>query len=225
MKPVSIKAYREKEVRKLFNERHDLYQKHIDLGYKKLDKPIRHGWYKELVLMPQLERYKFKPEIEEIYKKLDIRFWGRTKAIAQEKWDKSQSNYLIYKNVPTLSPRSYRKLSEKAKRHCTSFVYMVDKKRCIRYYVRIPRHAYKVKFKRAYTTHSKIIDPAIMERLDLIEQQLNKHGWYGITPYGSFNYKYKWETVGTKKERKRQRRKLNSHRYTSMEEVKEKLIY
>ena len=219
MKPVSIKEYRKKEVRKLYKEVRQLHQKHADLGYRKLEKPIRHGWYKELILLPQLERYKFKPEIEEIVTKLNRRIWGRTKEKVQEKWDRSQSNHLIYKNIPTLSPRSYRKLSEKAKRHCTPFVFIADKKRRQRYYVRIPKHAYRLKFTRAYTTHSKIIDPNIMERLDLIDQQLNKNGWYGVTPNGRFSYKCRWEVEDIKKDRKQTKSELKKYKYASLSEV------
>ncbi len=223
MKPVSIKDYRKKEVRRLNKERRQLYQKHFDLGYRKLEKPIRHGWYKELVILPQIERYKFKPEIEEIVKKLDRYVWGRTKEEAQKKWDKLQSNHLIFRNIPTLSPKSYRKLSEKAKRHCTAFTFIVDKKRYHRYYVRIPKHAFKVKYKRAYTTHSKIIDPNIMERLDLIEQQLNKPGWYGVTPDGSFSYKCRWNVDNTKKKRKQTKSTLLKYKNASLREAQNEL--
>ena len=174
-------------------------------------------------LSPQLERYKFKPAIEEIVKKLDRCFWGRTKGAAQKKWDCQQSKHLIYNNIPTLSPKGYRSLSEKAKRHCTPFVFIVDKKRRQRYYVRIPKHAFKIKFTRAYTTHSKIIDPNIMERLDLIEQQFNKLGWYGITTDGYFSYKCRWKVDKVKLNRKHTRSTLQKHKYTSLMEVENEL--
>ncbi len=219
MKPASIKEHRKKEVRSLLKESWSLYRKLKDLGYKKLEKPIRHGWYIELRLMPQLERYKCQPEIEEIVQKLNRSYWGKTKEQAQKRWDTAESEHLIYRGIPTLSHKSYSKLSEKAKRYCTAFFFKANKKTRRRYYVRIPKHAHKIKFKRAYTTHSKIIDPSIIERLDLIDQQLIKKGWYGIsytTRYGSSS---RWEIDDTIKDRRKTRMSLGKFKHTSLNEL------
>jgi hypothetical protein len=78
MKPISIKEIKEKEVRRLHKEWRELSRKAHDLGYKKIEKPIRNGWFKELVLLDKLERYKSKPQIEEIVEKLNRSVWGRT---------------------------------------------------------------------------------------------------------------------------------------------------
>ena len=209
MKPISIKEIREKEVRRLQKERLQLWQEAHDLGYKKLEKPIRNGWFKELVLLDKLERYKCKPEIEEIAKKLDNQVWGRTKDEAQKRWDAQQSKHLIYRDVPTLSPKSYSKLSDKAKKHCTVFQYRCNKKWRKRYYVRIPKHTYKIKFVRAYTTHSKIIDPEIESKLDLIEQQFMKKGWIGIANRNN-SWKNDWGVNPTKIERITTKRRLKN---------------
>lgn len=219
-KRTSVKEYRKKEVRRLLKESTLLYKKLRALGYRKLDKPIRHGWYKELQLTPQLERYKFKPEIEEIVRKLERKVWARTKEEAEKRWNDQVSKHMIYRNVPTLSPKSYRKLSEKAKRHCSVFVFYEKKKLRRRYYVKIPKQGYVIKFSRAYFTHSKIIDPAIIERLDLIDQQLIKKGWYGINN-AIYSYKCRWETEDIIKDRKRNRTLLKKYKNTSLAEVED----
>lgn len=220
MKPNSIKGLRKKEVQKLVKERQTLYKQTVALGYRELEKPIRHGWYIELKLMPQLERYKCKPEIEEIVAKLDRHYWGRTKEEAQKKWKRAESEYMIYKNIPTLSARSFKKLSDKAKKYCTLFSYRNKYKEVRRrYYVRIPKHAHKIKFVRAYTTHSKIIDPNIEERLDLIDQHLLKKGWYGIID-SLYPYTNRWEIHNTIKDRKKAKIKLGEYKYTPIETIK-----
>lgn len=224
MKPVSIKGYRKKEVRKLFKEKRRLCQESWDLGYRKLDKPIRHGWYKEMALTPQLERYKCKPEIEEIAQKFSITIWGRTKEEAEKKWNDCRSKHLIYNGIPTLSPKSYRKLSEKAQRYCTVFFFKCEKKWRRRYYVRIPKLAYKIKFSRAYVTHSKIIDPAIEERLDLIEQQFLKAGWYEAASI-HFSYRCRWQIDKIKKDRKNCRSTLRQYKNASLQEAENELIW
>jgi hypothetical protein len=219
MKPDSIKGIRRKEVRKLIKERQALYDQQRALGYRKLEKPIRHGWYIELKLLPQLDRYKCKPEIEEIVEKLNRHYWGRTKEAAQKKWDSAESVHLIYRDIPTLSPKTYNKLSDKAKKFCTPFSYRIRNGIRKRYYVRIPKHAHKIKFNRAYTTHSKIIDPSIEERLDIIEQQLLKQGWYGIID-SFFPYKNRWSVADNIKNRKQTNIQLRAYKYASLTEFK-----
>lgn len=219
MKPASIKEYRKKEARKLLKEQKQLYEQHIALGYRELDKPIRHGWYIELRLMPQLERYKCQPQIEEIVEKLSRQYWGRTKDEAQKKWNMAESKHLIFRGIPTLSHKSYSKLTEKAKRFCTAYFFKENKKIRRRYYVRIPKHAHKIKFKRAYSTHSKIIDPLIEERLDLIDQHFMKKGWYGIV-YGSRFYRCRWQLDETIKDRKKTKISLGQYKHISINELK-----
>lgn len=224
MKPISIKEIREKKVRRLHKEWREISRKKHELGYKKIEKPIRNGWFKELVLLEKLERYKCQPEIEEIAKKLKISVWGRTKEQAQKKWDGEQSKSLIYRDIPTLSPKSYGKLSEKAKKHCTVFEFRCNKKTRKRYYVRIPKHTYKIKFIRAYTTHSKVIDPELESRDDLIQQQLQKNGWYEIANRDN-SYKDNWGINPTKIDRIKTKRKLNKYNYFSFEEIENNLLW
>ncbi|MFT5819538.1 MAG: hypothetical protein ACI8ZM_000763 [Crocinitomix sp.] len=219
MKPASIKEYRKKEARLLLKERSLLYKKHRDLGYRELEKPIRHGWYIELKLLPQLERYKCQPQIEEIVEKLSRHYWGATKEEVQKKWNGAESKHLIYRGIPTLSHRSYSKLTEKAKRFCTAFFFKEDKKVRRRYYVRIPKHAHKIKFIRAYTTHSKIIDPLIEQRLDLIEQHLMKNGWFGIAYTSRFS-RCRWQLDETIKDRRKTKVALEKYKHTTINELK-----
>ena len=50
MKPVNIKETRQKEVRRLQHRQWDLWKQQRELGYIELKHPIRHGWYKEIII-------------------------------------------------------------------------------------------------------------------------------------------------------------------------------
>ena len=49
MKPAHIKEQRQKHIRKIEKRLRHISQEISDLGYHKLDKPIRSGWFKETV--------------------------------------------------------------------------------------------------------------------------------------------------------------------------------
>ena len=192
MKPKHIKEQRLKLVRQNWKKSRELWEAEKALGYKKLEPPIRHGWFKEIVIVRKIERYRNKEAIIELYEKLHNSFWGRTKEDADKVWLRSTSEYLIHKGLPTISRRQYNKLSFKAQCLCTPFKYLTYRKKWkLRFYVRIPKGAYRIKYTRAYITHSKQIDPVIKSASALLEQQLLKPGVYEadkrLDPY---KYKY-----------------------------------
>lgn len=179
MKPRHIKEQRQKVIRNIRKRQRVIYQEIRELGYKKLDEPIRHGWFKEIVLTENVERYKNKKHILELYDCIEKSFWGRTKEEADRQWFHQISKFLIYRNFPTISKKQFNRLTYKAQAMCTIYSYRdVNKRLKKRFYVRIPKGAYKIKYTRAYITHSKRIDPALESELDLLEQQLFKKGFY-----------------------------------------------
>ena len=208
MKPQHIKSKRRKEVRQLFNELDRIRDEKKALGYAKLEKPIRHGWYKEMVLTENIERYKNQDAMLEIYKVLNRSFWGRTKQHCDKEWNAQISIHLIYRGLPTISKKQFNRLSLKAQKLCTVFKYREEKSKKVRYrfYVRIPKNAYRIRYQRAYVTHTKIIDPALESRGDLIWQAFKKSKYYAIYSEG---YCYKeWRTTDFKKEKLRTKREL-----------------
>ncbi len=179
MKPKHIKEKREEEVRRIWKRRSEVWKEIRALGYIELIKPIRHGWFKEIVITHKIESYKNKAAILEVYDKIEKFFWGRTKEAAQKKWLQQTSKHLIYKDFPTISKRQFNKLSFKAQCLCTPFYYRDEcKKLKLRFYIRIPKGSYRVKYTRAYITHSKRIDPILESEAALLEQQLLKRGYY-----------------------------------------------
>ncbi|MDC8002924.1 hypothetical protein POV27_02560 [Aureisphaera galaxeae] len=201
MKPGHIKEQRAKELRRIRKRQREIWKERRELGYIKLEKPIRHGWFKELVLTPRLDRYKHKNEILEIYGKLTKKFWGRTKGETDKKWSQTTSKYFFYKEIPTISMWQYVRLSEDAQLLCVPFRYYTEKKRLrIRFYINIPKGVYKIKYTRAYITHTKRIDPALESEMALLYQQELKSGYYELDKKGYKYYndwKY-WEALDEK---------------------------
>ncbi|NQX84833.1 MAG: hypothetical protein HRT67_02830 [Flavobacteriaceae bacterium] len=110
------------------------------MGYIELKKPIRHGWFKEIIITHKVERYKNKAAILEVYDKIEKIFWGRTKEEAQKKWLHQTSKHLIYKDFPTTSKRQFNKLSFRAQCMYTPFYYKNERKKLkLRFYIRISK--------------------------------------------------------------------------------------
>lgn len=216
MRPAHIKEQRQKEVRRIHKERRAISDEIYDLPLIKLDKPVRHGWYKEIVLTENLDRYKTQEAVEQIFKILNTYFWGRTKKECEKHWDKQRSEYFIYREVPTISKKQFNKLSAKAQVLCTPFQYREDKKLKVRFYVRIPVNAYRVKFTRAYNTHRKLLDPNLESRLVVLENYLLSPGIYEAEQ-ATFRSSWKcdWNKRETKISRINTRQKLGRYNNTS----------
>ena len=164
MKPAHIREHRLKEIRRIHMRQQEIWAEQRALGYKKLERPIRHGWFKEIVITRRIERYRHCDSLLEVFAKLEKQFWGRTKEEADQKWRHSTAQYSIHRDLPTLSRKQYNQLSERAQALCVGFqFYTLKKKQRTRYYVNIPKGTYKIKFTRAYVTHTRRIDP-VLER-------------------------------------------------------------
>lgn len=226
MKPVHIKERRRKEIRQVWLDIRANWKKQRALGYKKLTQPIRHGWYKEIIITSNVERYKNEQYILEVFEKIKKLYWGRNKKECEKHWDKQTSNSFIYLNFPTISKKQYQKLSVKAQKLCAPFNYREHKKWRTRYYIRIPKNAYKIKYTRAYITHVKIIDPCLISEESLLWHKLKKKGYYEINEKWSYTRASKrnnWETPKTRKNRHQVKQKLAQIKYTSLRSIKDEL--
>lgn len=204
MKIKHIKEQRQKEVRRIRKRLREIYKEIFNLGYIQLDKPIRHGWFKEIVITQNVTRYKNESYILELYEMIEKIFWGRTKEEADKNWFQQTSKHLIYRDFPTISRKQFNKLSDKAQQLCTPFQYKNEnKKLSIRFYIRIPKGAYRIKYTKAYVTHRKRIAPTLKSESDLLNYQLIKKGYYNIGRYpweNGWNEKSRNERLKTKKQ-------------------------
>lgn len=216
MRPANIKHQRQKEARIINKEIRFIRDEIRKLPLIELDKPVRHGWYKEIVLTKNLERYKSQKAVEEIFEILNTYFWGRTKSECEKRWNCQRSKHFIYRDVPTISKKQFNKLSVKAQQLCTSFQYRECKKLKVRFYVRIPHNAYRIKFTRAYNTHRKLLDPNLESRLDVLDQRLLSPGIFEANrANNSWNWRSYWEMNETKRSRIESKRELRKYQNTS----------
>ncbi|WP_103068209.1 hypothetical protein [Aquimarina sediminis] len=210
MKPAHNKGQKQKEIRRIRKRQRQIWKEQRELGYIKLDKPIRHGWFKELVITENIERYKNQKYILEIHDCLPKSYWGRSKEEADRKWKAETSKYLINKDIPTLSRRRYNQLNDGAKRLCVPFNYYTEKKKLrLRFYVNLPQNTYKIKFTKAYVTHSKRIDPILESEDALLEQKLLKNEYYKISQKGN-GWKDYWQISKYRKEKLKMKKELRS---------------
>ncbi len=208
MKSKHIKCIRQKEIRRIHKRQREIWAAKCALGHIELHKPIRYGWYKEITITHRVENYKNQAAIREVYDKIEKLFWGRTKEEAARKWRQETSKYLISKDLPTISRKQHNRLSYKAKKLCVPFYHMVESKKLkLRYYVKIPKGAYRIKFTRAYITHSKRIDPKLESEGDLLVQKLSKNGYYEANEKLD-NWKDWWKVEEAKKRDRAIKQKL-----------------
>ncbi len=225
MKPAHIKEQRRKTVRNIRKRQRAIYQEIKELGYKKLEEPIRHGWFKEIVLTENIERYKNKIYIQELYDCIEKSFWGRTKEEADKQWFCQISKFLIYRDFPTISKKQFNRLTYKAQAMCTIYSYRDENKKLRkRFYVRIPKGTYRIKYTRAYITHSKRIDPDLESEADLLEQQLYKNGYYNI--WQDSYWKNYWRRLSEQKQKMQIRKQLNAlKQYPLTDIINEKISW
>ena len=201
MKPPHKKAQIEKEFRKILKRHSELQRQRRALGYVELEKPIRHGWFKTIELTPLVERYKNRKVIKEVFKKIRTSYWGATKEKARQHWDQDRSRYMLSKDKPTLSRKSYNKLSDQGKDLCTFFRYKdpITRKYKGRFYVNLPAGCFKIRYRRSYITHYRIIDPEIEAELDWLSSQWLKPGFFELISRGYWNH---WDRMFMSYERK-----------------------
>lgn len=219
MKPVHTKSLRQKEVRLIRKRQRQIWKEKSELGLIELKKPIRHGWFKEIEITHRIDSYKNKVAIREVHDKIEKLFWGRTKEEAEKKWLNETSKYLINKEIPTLSRKQYNRLSRKAKLLCIPFCHMIESKKLrLRYYVKIPKGAYRIKFTKAYITHSKRIDPELESEAALLNQQLLKKGFYEAAEKLD-RWKDWWKVEETKKRERKTKQNLHGLKNYSINQL------
>lgn len=214
----SIKEIRRKEVRAIYSRLNEIWIAQRALGYIKLEKPIRHGWYKEIVLTSNVERYKSERYIVELFDAIEKYVWGRSKEETEKVWLNQTSKHLIYRDFPTISRKQFNKLSDRAQKMCTPFQYKFFKKLRTRFYIRIPKGAYRIKYTRAYITHSKLIDPRLESEKAWLHQRLLREGYYEQNE--RFNrWKRNWDSWEFKKEKLKINRELSQLKKLPTDEI------
>lgn len=221
MKPPHIKAQRRKEIRQIEKKQDELYVELRNLGYEKLEIPIRRGWYKVIKLTPEVERYKHAKAIKEVFGKIKTSYWGATKEKAQLFWDQERAQYMLSKDKATISRKSFNKLSKKAKDLCVFFRYKDKKTKKYKgkFYVNFPKGCIQIKYTRSYVTHRKIIDPKMIREIAFLESLLMRKGYYNVY-VGVYAWSPWWDN-GDEERRKRERKLKQNLRMLKKESVED----
>ncbi|NQY06589.1 MAG: hypothetical protein HRT68_10495 [Flavobacteriaceae bacterium] len=218
MKPAHIKEQRQKHIRKIEKWLRQISQEIPELGYHKLDKPIRSGWFKETVLTHKIERYKNHESLIDSFEKCKPEIWGKDKVKIQKNWDCQERRYLIYKGFRLMSRKRYNKLPDNQKRLFRVHHYRNCKgKWRHKYYPLLPKDAYRIKFSKAYVTHTKIIDPELESEYDLLSAFRKKPGFYEA--HTSYYGKWSWWKNGSDYKRSISKQELFQFKRQSLESL------
>lgn len=192
MKALNKYEERAKEYRRLRKRWRELQDAKFNLGWVILDKPIRHGFYKELVLREDIAKRKEAPIYLEILEATKIKVWGSSLKRLEKSWvEQSLRNRRIqYAGIQALEKKDYDLLSAKAKR---LFVFrrceMFNGYRTNLYISALPAYFFKFKISRAYIYKRRIIDSEIESEIKEIES-ICESKYYAFV-YGR-NYQSKW---------------------------------
>ena len=181
MKPAHIKEQRQKQLRKVDKRLQEVWVKQRELGYKKLEKPIRHGWFKEVVLTPKIERYRNYEHMIAAFKQCKAQIWGADKGKAEANWYTHVRGHQIYGSFRLISRKAYNKLSVSVQKFFHKYEYIDFWGRTLHvYYLQIPKECYRVKFSKAYVTHTRIIDPLLESEHAVLEAFHEKKEYYNL---------------------------------------------
>ena len=111
---------------------------------------------------------------------------------------------------------------------CTVYQYRdCNNKLRKRFYIRIPKNAYRIKYSRAYITHSKRINPLLESEYTLLEQQLLKKKYYKTNQkLNGWSNKDYWSVPKVKKDKLKAKKYLKALKnYQVADVVKEEISW
>ena len=206
MRELNTIERREKEVRALKKERDKLYRALRELGYVSLEKPLRYGWYKHLVLRDDIARRKDAAIFQEILDVCGNDVWGRDKKQVEKSWDRENriNKYLQFPGFKMIEKIEFNKLSVKAKQWFDGYDWhwSVGYGFVKRYHCQVPGYYFKITYTKAFITKKRVVNPRIEKRIEEINEKLSTNEYYKY----AINH-YKWISSFYHK-RERQKAKL-----------------
>jgi len=191
---------RKKQVRAWKKELRKLYKAYNEQEYIKLEKPIRHGWYKHLILREDIARRKDAYIYQEILDRCGADIWGSTKKQADKNWDQYNQRSVRWQ-FPGLEYLDAEKLvgmSPKARLWFEGYdwKWKFSSGYVKRYYCKVPRYYFVVAYTKAYITKKQIVDPDLVSKIDGLENRLLQNKYYRLkkenvgrhSRWGPFNY-------------------------------------
>ena len=168
----------EKEFRRLSVELNNVRNEIRNLGYTKLDTPIRHGFYYEMKLDYKLSSdIKYK-ELYEVLTNKDLYHWGKDKSTSLQMYLDKNNIINISNHFLLLNPKEFKRLSDKSQSLCVIHKWKTSdySGRQITneaYRVKIPSNYITFKYSKAYITHRRLINPELESRRDNLDMTLS----------------------------------------------------
>lgn len=212
MKSNSRKNIIEKRIKKVKALERELDKIRIaekNLGYVKLDKPLRDGWYRTFKLRDDIKKHKQLKVYQEILEATTTKIWGREKKYIDKKWKTyfTKSCFVYqYPGVKYLAQKEYSKLSSKARKYFVpikiKFYYHYQKI----YFCTLPRYYFVTNYERAYITSRNIISPILQSRRQEIMEILCNAELRKYSSYYNYNHRYYFNPV--RKRRRKEKKEL-----------------
>jgi len=180
-----ITAQRKAQVRHLEQELQVLRRAWYNLGYVPLDKPIRNGWYKHLVLRQDVARRQDAHVFQEILNACARWVWGQDKPMANRRWQhnaKSNTNWQ-WAGLAYITKERFQALSPRAQRYFVAYEWKWTpwQGSLRRYYCLVPQYYYVTAYAKAYLTHKRVIDSQLQHQIHQLENQLLGNELYAHT--------------------------------------------
>ncbi len=196
MKSLNKIDQRETLVREIKKELSVLYDQLCNLDSVKLDKPIRHGWYKGLVLRADVERREDSAIYQEVLDTCGRWIWGSDKKYTNRNWDRNvkKNKDWQWAGLAWIRKEEFFKLSDKAKKLFVEYEWKYDPwcGSIKRYYCHVPKHFYITTFKRAYVTHMQVANGIVDKRVAELESQLLSNDLFEFSWIGNGGWMNKW---------------------------------
>lgn len=199
MRRPHIKLQRQRELRLIRKEEVRLTKVLKELGYEKLAKPIRHGWYLRPVPRDDVRWREDEEAFHEIAQETGKWIWGRNKKHTRANFERAHNakqSMLRYPGLDWVLKDKFETLTPTAQKMCmrVSNGYSSGWQCYLAYF-------FRPSFDRAFITHRKVIDHSILQRMDELDQYTFRKGYYKLA------YGYSWPGKYVRKERIRKDRR------------------
>lgn len=176
----------EKTARKIQKELGQVYKEIKDLGWKKLDKPIRHGYDKSWVVRKDILKSKKGKLIDQVLDIINVSIWWNDKSFLAPYKDKYIYDYNSYATVVSgkkgskillnpgkrkLSQKKYDLLEPKLRPFFRAQEIIPKWGSPYNVYITILTYELDIKITKSYITHRKIMDPSLEKRRDELDKE------------------------------------------------------
>lgn len=224
MRPPDKNAQREAQVRKINKELIKLYSAKWNLAKIPLDKPIRYGWYRQLVLRGDIARRKDASVFQEILNACGSSEWGRTKKEIEEQWERNvwRRDYWQWPGFRRIGKRAYRRLSVRAKKYFVQYELRWNpwQGSVKKYYCHVPEYFFVPTYSKAYVTHLQAVDSELESQIAFLNNQLNGDDLFAYSSYkrkAHLNkYIRKWDIRNERRRTKMSLQQYDEERYEQL---------